>query len=88
MTIADAPAIAQLDPPRRILLGPGPSPVDDRVLRMMSAPLVGHLDPLFVRTMDEVQELLRYVFETNNRLTMPVSGTGSAGMEAAVVNLI
>src|SRR5215813_50313 len=88
MTIADSPAIAQLDPPRRILLGPGPSPVDDRVLRMMSAPLVGHLDPLFVRAMDEVQELLRYVFETNNRLTMPVSGTGSAGMEAAVVNLI
>jgi alanine-glyoxylate transaminase/serine-glyoxylate transaminase/serine-pyruvate transaminase len=55
---------------------------------MMSAPLVGHLDPFFVRTMDEAQELLRYVFETNNRLTIPVSGTGSAGMEAAVVNLI
>ncbi|MGH9847763.1 MAG: pyridoxal-phosphate-dependent aminotransferase family protein [Blastocatellia bacterium] len=55
---------------------------------MMSAPLVGHLDPLFVRTMDEVQTLLRYVFETNNRLTIPVSGTGSAGMEAAVVNLV
>lgn len=88
MSIADAPAIAQLNPPRRILLGPGPSPVDDRVLRAMSAPLVGHLDPLFVKTMDEVQELLRYVFETNNRLTIPVSGTGSAGMEAAVVNLL
>ncbi len=88
MTIADAPAIAQLNPPRRILLGPGPSPVDDRVLRVMSAPLVGHLDPLFVRTMDEVQELLRYVFETNNRLTIPISGTGSAGMEAAVANLL
>jgi alanine-glyoxylate transaminase/serine-glyoxylate transaminase/serine-pyruvate transaminase len=88
MTFADAPAIAPLNPPRRVLLGPGPSPVDDRVLRMMSAPLVGHLDPLFVRTMDEVQALLRYVFETNNRLTIPVSGTGSAGMEAAVVNLV
>ncbi len=88
MSIADAPAIAQLNPPRRILLGPGPSPVDDRVLRAMSAPLVGHLDPLFVKTMDEVQELLRYVFETNNRLTIPVSGTGSAGMEAALVNLL
>lgn len=88
MTIADAPAIAPLNPPRRVLLGPGPSPVDDRVLRVMSAPLVGHLDPLFVRTMDEVQELLRYVFETNNRLTMPISGTGSAGMEATVVNLL
>src|SRR5215468_4288868 len=88
MTIADAPVIAPLNPPRRILLGPGPSPADDRVLRAMSAPLLGHLDPLFVRTMDEVQELLRYVFETNNRLTMPISGTGSAGMEAAVVNLV
>ncbi len=88
MSIADAPAIAPLNPPRRILLGPGPSPVDDRVLRSMAAPLMGHLDPLFVRTMDEVQELLRYVFETNNRLTMPISGTGSAGMEAAVANLL
>ena len=88
MSIADAPVIAPLTPPRRVLLGPGPSPVDDRVLRSMAAPLVGHLDPLFVRTMDEVQELLRYVFETNNRLTIPVSGTGSAGMEAAVANLL
>lgn len=88
MSIADAPAIAPLNPPRRILLGPGPSPVDDRVLRSMAAPLMGHLDPLFVRTMDEVQALLRYVFETNNRLTMPISGTGSAGMEAAVANLL
>ncbi|MBL8172543.1 MAG: alanine--glyoxylate aminotransferase family protein [Acidobacteria bacterium] len=88
MSIADAPAIAPLNPPRRILLGPGPSPVDDRVLRSMAAPLMGHLDPLFVRTMDEVQELLRYVFETNNRLTMPISGTGSAGMEATVANLL
>ena len=88
MTPVDAPVIAPLHPPRRILLGPGPSPVDERVLRAMSAPLLGHLDPLFVRTMDDVQALLRYVFETNNRLTFPVSGTGSAGMEAALVNLL
>lgn len=88
MSLADAPVISQLTPPRRILLGPGPSPVDDRVLRSMAAPLVGHLDPLFVHTMDEVQILLRYVFETNNRLTIPVSGTGSAGMEATVANLL
>ncbi|MDQ3011458.1 MAG: alanine--glyoxylate aminotransferase family protein [Acidobacteriota bacterium] len=88
MSLADAPVIAQLNPPRRVLLGPGPSPVDDRVLRAMAAPLLGHLDPLFVKTMDEVQVLLRYAFETNNRLTMPISGTGSAGMEAAVVNLL
>ena len=88
MTNADAPVIAPCVPPRRILLGPGPSPVDDRVLRAMSAPLVGHLDPLFIRTMDEVQTLLRYAFETNNRLTIPISGTGSAGMEASVANLL
>ena len=84
----DAPVIPALTPPRRILLGPGPSPVDDRVLRAMSAPLVGHLDPLFIRTMDEIQTMLRYVFETNNRLTIPVSGTGSAGMEGTVTNLL
>jgi alanine-glyoxylate transaminase / serine-glyoxylate transaminase / serine-pyruvate transaminase len=88
MTIADAPSIAPLNPPNRVLLGPGPSPVDDRVLRIMSAPLAGHLDPFFIRTMDEVQVLLRYAFETNNRLTIPISGTGSAGMEAALVNMV
>jgi alanine-glyoxylate transaminase / serine-glyoxylate transaminase / serine-pyruvate transaminase len=84
----DAPVISPLTPPRRVLLGPGPSPVDDRVLRVMAAPLLGHLDPLFIRVMDEVQAMLRYVFETNNRLTIPVSGTGSAGMEATVANLL
>lgn len=88
MTHTDAPMVAEFNPPRRLLLGPGPSPVDDRVLRAMSAPLVGHLDPLFLRAMDEIQELLRYAFETNNRLTIPVSGTGSAGMEATVTNLL
>lgn len=74
--------------PQRILLGPGPSPVDPRVLRAMSEPLLGHLDPTFLHMMDEIQELLRYVFETRNRLTIPISGTGSAGMEAALVNLL
>ncbi len=74
--------------PARILLGPGPSPVDARVLRAMSRPVIGHLDPLFLDIMDEVQELLRYVFQTSNRLTIPISGTGSAGMEAALVNLL
>ena len=82
------PAAAELNPPRRLLLGPGPSPVDDRVARAQGAPLVGHLDPFFVQTMDEVQAMLREVFETNNRLTIPISGTGSAGMEAAIVNLV
>lgn len=88
MAPGDKPSLPEFDPPRRILLGPGPSPVDDRVTRAMAAPVMGHLDPLFLRLMDDVQTLLRYVFETENRLTIPVSGTGSAGMEATVANLL
>jgi alanine-glyoxylate transaminase/serine-glyoxylate transaminase/serine-pyruvate transaminase len=78
----------RFQPPKRILLGPGPSPVDDRVLSAMAAPMLGHLDPLFLQCMDDVQSLLRYVFETENRVTIPISATGSAGMEAALVNVI
>jgi len=78
----------RFQPPKRILLGPGPSPVDDRVLSAMAAPVLGHLDPLFLGCMDDVQALLRYVFETDNRVTIPISATGSAGMEAALVNVI
>ena len=78
----------RFEPPKRLLLGPGPSPVDDRVLAAMAAPVLGHLDPLFLRCMDDVQNLLRYVFETENRVTIPISATGSAGMEAALVNVI
>ncbi len=77
-----------LDTPARILLGPGPSMVHPRVLRAMAQPLVGHLDPQFIALMTEVQDLLRYVFQTKNALTIPVSGTGSAGMEAAVCNFV
>ena len=88
MSITEKPSIPEFHPPRRILLGPGPSPVDDRVTRAMTAPVMGHLDPLFLKIMDEIQELLRYVFETQNRLTFPVSGTGSAGMEATVASLL
>ena len=84
----DKPTLLEFNPPRRILLGPGPSPVDDRVTRAMAAPVLGHLDPLFLGLMDEIQTLLRYVFETENRLTIPISGTGSAGMEATVANLL
>ena len=84
----DKPNLPEFNPPRRILLGPGPSPVDERVMRAMAAPVIGHLDPLFLRLMDDIQTLLRYVFETENRLTIPVSGTGSAGMEATVANLL
>lgn len=79
---------ADLRVPTRILLGPGPSMVPSRVLRAMAHPLVGHLDPQFIALMDEVQDLLRFVFQTDNRLTIPVSGTGSAGMEAALCNFI
>jgi alanine-glyoxylate transaminase/serine-glyoxylate transaminase/serine-pyruvate transaminase len=79
---------ADLNVPNRILLGPGPSMADPRVLRAMSAPLVGHLDPQFIQIMNEVQDLLRYVFQTKNKLTIPVSGTGSAAMEASLCNFI
>lgn len=74
--------------PDRLLLGPGPSNVPHRVREAMSRPLLGHLDPEFLALMNEIQELLRQVFETDNRLTIPISGTGSAGMEAAVVNFV
>ncbi len=77
-----------LNPHPRILLGPGPSMVHPRVLRAMATPLVGHLDPDFLAVMNDVQELLRYVFQTENRVTIPVSGTGSAGMEASLCNFI
>ncbi len=77
-----------LNPSPRLLLGPGPSMVHPRVLGAMAMPSIGHLDPDFLAIMDEVQELLRTVFETTNRLTIPVSGTGSAGMEAALCNFI
>src|SRR5688500_1455079 len=83
-----APILAPLTPSPRILMGPGPSDVHPRVLQAMSTPLLGHLDPEFVKIMNETQAMLRYVFQTQNRLTLPVSGTRSAGMEAAVVNLI
>ena len=75
-------------PPQRLLLGPGPSPVEPTVLQALSKPVVGHLDPAFLQIMDETSEMLRGVFRTANRLTFPVSGTGSAGMQAAVFNMI
>ena len=77
-----------MTPSQRILMGPGPSDVHPRVLQAMGTPLLGHLDPEFVKIMNETQGMLRYAFQTNNRLTFPVSGTGSAGMETCVVNLI
>ena len=76
----------QIEP--RLLLGPGPSPVVERILEAMARPTVGHLDPQFLALMDSVSQKLRWVFETANRMTFPVSGTGSAGMEAALVNVV
>ena len=77
-----------LNPPLRILLGPGPSNVHPRIQQAMAAPMVGHLDPYFVKIMDDTVELLRYLFRTQNRLTFPISGTGSAGMEASFCNFL
>ncbi|MCA8942464.1 MAG: alanine--glyoxylate aminotransferase family protein [Planctomycetes bacterium] len=76
------------DPSSVLLLGPGPSPVSDAVRAAMAAPVLGHLDPEFVQLMDRVQGGLRTLYGTENRFTLPISGTGSAGMEAAVVNLV
>ncbi len=78
----------EFHPPARILMGPGPSNVDPRVLLAMAKPMVGHLDPEFIRIMNSLQDLLRLVFGTKNALTIPISGTGSAGMEAALVNAL
>jgi len=77
-----------LIPLERVLLGPGPSPVPQRVLRAMAAPTLGHLDPQYLAIMDSACEMLRQVFRTRNPLTFPVSGTGMAGMECVAVNLI
>jgi alanine-glyoxylate transaminase/serine-glyoxylate transaminase/serine-pyruvate transaminase len=77
-----------LDTPARTLLGPGPSMVHPRVLGALAHPPLGHLDPQFIALMNEVQDLLRFVFQTRNQVTIPVSGTGSAGMEAAVCNFV
>jgi alanine-glyoxylate transaminase/serine-glyoxylate transaminase/serine-pyruvate transaminase len=78
----------ELSPSPRLLLGPGPSSVHPRVLRAMSTPLLGYLDPEFLTILDETQALLRYAFQTANDLTLPVSGTGMAGMEALLANLL
>ena len=84
----DITQLTDLNPSPRILLGPGPSMVPPRVYHALGMPTIGHLDPEFLAIMNDVQELLRYVFQTQNRLTIPVSGTGSAGMEAALCNFI
>jgi alanine-glyoxylate transaminase/serine-glyoxylate transaminase/serine-pyruvate transaminase len=77
-----------LNPPRRLLLGPGPCDAHPRVLRAMVTPLLGHLDPQFLDFMNSVQEMLRAVYQTQNPVTFPVSATGMAGMETCLVNLV
>lgn len=84
----DSQRFPELDLPRRLLMGPGPSEVPARVLRAMATPLVGHLDPAFLKLMDETRAMLQAVMRTRNRLTFAVSGTGSAGMETCIVNLV
>jgi alanine-glyoxylate transaminase/serine-glyoxylate transaminase/serine-pyruvate transaminase len=78
----------ELRPPQRLLLGAGPSNIDPRVQKALASPIVAHLDPYFIKVMDETVELLRYAFKTKNHLTMPISGTGTAGMETAICNII
>lgn len=82
------PSLTDLNPSPRLLLGPGPSAVHPRVLRAMTTPLIGYLDPEWLALMDEEQALLREVFVTQNTLTLPMSGTGSAGMETALCNFL
>ncbi len=81
-------AVGRLHMPPRLLLGPGPSNAHPRVLQALGMRQVGHLDPTFIDLMNEVQELLRYGFQTDNTLTIPVSGTGSAAMEATLANMV
>ncbi len=82
------PKIASFQPPRRTLMGPGPSDVPQRILDAMARPTIGHLDPAFSDMMEQIKTLLRYAFQTENKLTFPVSGPGSVGMETCFVNLV
>src|SRR5271166_4369422 len=77
-----------LEPPRRYLFGPGPSMVHPRVYEALSKPIVGHLDPYFIQVMADVQQLLKMAFGTRDGATLVISGTGSAGMEAAIANFV
>ncbi|MGE5097380.1 MAG: pyridoxal-phosphate-dependent aminotransferase family protein [Betaproteobacteria bacterium] len=80
--------ISSFHPPQRTLMGPGPTEIHPRVLTTMSQPAIGYLDPVFVEMMEELKSLLRYVYQTDNALTFPVSGPGSVGMEYCFVNLV
>ncbi|MBK8525136.1 MAG: alanine--glyoxylate aminotransferase family protein [Betaproteobacteria bacterium] len=80
--------ITSFHPPRRTLLGPGPSDMNPRVMTALAQPAIGYLDPAFVTMMEELKELMRYAYQTTNPLTFPMSGPGSVGMEACFVNLV
>jgi alanine-glyoxylate transaminase/serine-glyoxylate transaminase/serine-pyruvate transaminase len=80
--------VEELNPPARLLLGPGPSNVHPRVYRAMMSPVIGYLDPEFLRLLEDTQRPLREVFRTKNEITIPLSGTGSLGMEAAIYNVV
>jgi alanine-glyoxylate transaminase / serine-glyoxylate transaminase / serine-pyruvate transaminase len=83
-----AQAIGELNPPVRLMLTPGPSSMDPRVYRALSTPLVGHMDPWFKGCMEDTQVLMRQIFQTENRITMPLSASGSGGIEASLVNTL
>ncbi len=85
---ADPTYLDEFNPPQRILLGPGPSSVNPRVLQAMTLPILGHLDPRFFRVMDDVCEMLRLVYRTENPMTVPLSSTGTGAMEAACANIL
>jgi len=87
-TYAPSKRIRSFHPPQRTLMGPGPTEIPPRVLTTMSQPAIGYLDPIFVEMMEELKTLLRYVYQTKNALTFPISGPGSVGMEYCFVNLV
>src|SRR5919202_1761394 len=85
---APSKRIQSFHPPQRTLMGPGPTEIHPRVLTTMSQPAIGYLDPIFVEMMEELKSLLRYVYQTKNPLTFPLSGPGSVGMEYCFVNMV
>src|SRR5260221_263358 len=85
---APSKRIQSFHPPQRTLMGPGPTEIHPRVLTTMSQPAIGYLDPVFVEMMEELKSLLRYVYQTKNPLTFPLSGPGSVGMEFCFVNMV
>src|SRR5258707_10457297 len=80
--------VSELNPPYRLLLGPGPCNVDPRILRVTSAPQLGHLDPQMFKLLEETASLLRWMFQTENEMTLCVSGSGFSGAEAVLSNLL